>query len=396
MKINVIYRAILLGALLMPTTASFCQNNGKGLVDSRVTLDDRYPDDSRQDRRPNDRRKGDKKPGNRNGVRPQGPARNFQPADTTPAVVLPSKSSDIEVSATIDTATIVIGQKKTLHVKVTPLNGGKKMPVVQFPSLEALTTGPIEALESTLDTVRDKSGEIKHIEQSVTITSFDAGRHRIGGIAVQTTENGQPVLLGPAEELYVNVVYSADADTTKCEARPDLLPVKEPYTFWEIIRWLLLALLAAALVFAVVWIVKRRKEHKPIVVLPKAKPVPADRKAISELESLRRKELWQKGRVKKYYTDLTDIVRRFLHNMYGISAAEMTTRQTLRAFHNIEDWSDDAGNLLQQLLSKADMVKFAKSQPESHEHDQAMQNAVDFVCKVAETHRINNPENKND
>jgi hypothetical protein len=38
------------------------------------------------------------------------------------------------------------------------------------------------------------------------------------------------------------------------------------------------------------------------------------------------------------------------------------------------------------------MVKFAKSQPESHEHDMAMQDAIDFVHKVAETHRLNNVE----
>ena len=42
------------------------------------------------------------------------------------------------------------------------------------------------------------------------------------------------------------------------------------------------------------------------------------------------------------------------------------------------------------------MVKFAKSQPEAYEHDQTMQYAVNFVRKVAETHRINNPEKEGD
>ena len=91
---------------------------------------------------------------------------------------------------------------------------------------------------------------------------------------------------------------------------------------------------------------------------------------------------------------MTDIVRRFLHNMYGISASEMTTRQTLRAFHAIDDWSEESDTLLKQLLQKADMVKFAKSQPEAYEHDLAMQNAVDFIRKVVEVHKLNNPENE--
>ena len=168
--------------------------------------------------------------------------------------------------------------------------------------------------------------------------------------------------------------------------------IKEPLTFWEVTRWVVYAIVLAAVVLAIIVILKRRKEHKPILALPGAKPVPADRKALSELETLRRKELWQKGRIKKYYTDMTDIVRRFLRNMYGISAAEMTTRQTLKAFHGIEDWSEESESLLRQLLQKADMVKFAKSQPEAYEHDQAMQFATDFVRKVAETHKLNNAE----
>jgi len=199
-------------------------------------------------------------------------------------------------------------------------------------------------------------------------------------------------MLAPADSLRLNVYYVPEADTVKCVTKADADYINEPYTFWEIARWVVYSLLFAMVVAAIVWIVKRRKEHKPIVILPGAKPLPADQRAIKELESLRRKELWQKGKIKRYYTDLTDIIRRFLRNMYGISASEMTTRQTLSAFHSSPDWSEESETLLQQLLQKADMVKFAKMEPESYEHDQAMQFALDFVRKVAETHKLNNPE----
>ena len=311
---------------------------------------------------------------------------------TNVVVVLPSKLGNISVSARLDNDSIVIGDQTTLHIRVEGIGAEK----VTLPNVQNLTKGAIEALESTTDTLASESGKSQTFEQSVTITSFDAGTHQIGGVAVKIDINGQSALLAPADSLILRVAYVAEADTTKCEMKADAGYIKEPLTFWEIVRWAIYALLLAAAAFAVIWIIKRRKEHKPIVVLPGAKPVPADRKALNELESLRRKELWQKGRIKKYYTDMTDIVRRFLRNMYGISAAEMTTRQTLRAFHGIGDWSEDSEALLRQLLNKADMVKFAKSQPEAYEHDQAMQYAVDFVRKVAETHRINNPEKEGD
>ena len=308
------------------------------------------------------------------------------------SIQLPWQSKNIEVTASIDTGTIVIGDQRELHIKATNRHSGQPMPTVVFPTMEMLTTGAIEALTSHNDTTKTKDGAIESIEQVVTITTFEAGHNAIGGIVVQTEEGGTAILLAPQDSLFINAVYEATADTTKCELGEDAPFQKESYTFWEIARWIILAIAVAALVLAIVLIIRSRKTHQPVPFLPKPKQIPADKKALNELEALRRKELWQKGRIKKYYTDMTDIVRRFLRNMYGISAAEMTSRQTLRAFHNISDWSEESETLLRQLLHQADMVKFAKSQPQSHEHDMAMQNAIDFIRKVAETHKINNPE----
>ena len=280
-------------------------------------------------------------------------------------------------------------QKKQQPSLSTTLPSNQNESLSKLPS--SFNGVSVTALDIATDTIRDNDGRAS-IEQHITITSFEAGKHYVNGIRIGIIDGGNTVFIAPSDTLALSITYLADADTTKCETMKDASPLKEPMTFWEIIRWFVLCLIAAAIAAIILWVIKRRKEHKPIVVLPKAKPVPADKKALSELETLRRKELWQKGRIKRYYTEITDIVRRFLRNMYGISAAEMTTRQTLQAFHGIEDWSEDSESMLRQLLQKADMVKFAKSQPESYEHDAAMQKAIDFIRNVAETHRINNPD----
>lgn len=314
------------------------------------------------------------------------------PSDSIGTVQLPSQSSRVAVSASIDTGTIVIGEQRMLHIKVSNLQSDKQLPPIALPTPDMLTNGAIEALTCHNDTTKRKDGIIECIEQNVILTSFEDGRHPVTGIILQCEENGRAILLAPEDSIFIEATYATTADTNKCEMREDAPFQKEKLTIWDIARWILLIWLVVAIVGALIIIIQSRKNHKPIPFLPKPKPVPADKKALNELESLRRKELWQKGRIKKYYTDMTDIVRRFLHNMYGISAAEMTTRQTLRAFHNISDWSEESESILRQLLHQADMVKFAKSEPASHEHDLAMQNAINFVRKVAETHTINNPE----
>ncbi len=366
--------------MLAVTVTGWGQSTGsKGLVDSRVTLDTKDLLDAKQNQNGRQQQKS---------TMPTTQAAPITQSDTIVNVKLPSKIGNTSVTAKIDADSITIGDQTTLHIIVDGLDGKG----VGLPTLQELTRGGIEALESKNDTIYDANRKTKSIEQLVTITSFDAGKHSIVGVVVRITDGGQTAMLAPEEGLTLTVAYVADADTTKCETKADTGYLKEPLTFWEIAQWIVYTILLAAIILAVIWVVKRRKEHKPIVVLPGAKPTPADKKALSELEALRRKELWQKGRIKKYYTDMTDIVRRFLRNMYGISAAEMTTRQTLKAFHGIDDWSEESESLLRQLLQKADMVKFAKSQPEAYEHDQAMQYAVDFIRKVAETHKINNPE----
>lgn len=311
-----------------------------------------------------------------------------QDVDSNAAPSLPDRFGEVHVTATIDTARMVVGDRHTLRITVEPVGSS----VVTFPTLEELTSGAIEALEIHVDTLRDPSGTVRRLEQQVTLTSFDEGVHPINNIVVHLHTLQGDIALAPTEKLFLNVGYVAEADTNTCVMKADEMYYNEPPTFREVMRWPLLGLLVAAVIAAIIWIVKRRKANKPVFVLPKAKPVPADKRALSELESLRRKELWQKGLIKRYYTDMTDIVRRYLRNMYGIKAGEMTSRQTLRAFHGIADWTEESETLLRQLLQKADMVKFAKSTPESYEHDQAMQFAVDFVRSVAATHRANNPE----
>lgn len=305
------------------------------------------------------------------------------------ATSLPDSYGKTHISASIGTDSITVGDQLTLHIKVSAPDRHN----ILLPALENISSGYVEALESSIDTTFSKDGEVQEITQTLTITSFEPGHHAINYAVGLETPQGI-VLLAPHDSLILNVYYAADADTVKCETRGDVAYLKEPLTFMEIAHWIAYLLLVAVIVFAALLLIWQRKGHSPLSLLPKAKPVPADKRALNELESLRRKELWQKGRVKKYYTDMTDIVRRFLYNMYGISAGEMTSRQTLRAFHSIADWSEENESLLHQLLHKADMVKFAKSQPEAHEHDQAMQLAVDFVRSVAEQHRINNPESE--
>ena len=55
-------------------------------------------------------------------------------------------------------------------------------------------------------------------------------------------------MLSPSDTLQLTVLYAADADTVKCEMKADVDYISEPLTFWEVARWVVLALVAAGVI----------------------------------------------------------------------------------------------------------------------------------------------------
>lgn len=106
--------------------------------------------------------------------------------------------------------------------------------------------------------------------------------------------------------------------------------------------------------------------------------VPPHERAIQDLETLHNQKLWQSGKVKSYYTRLTDIVRTYLEGRYGIRALEQTTDEIMRELRTA-DLADRSRNELRDLLRTADLVKFAKHQPAAEENEVFYYTAYYFV-----------------
>lgn len=255
----------------------------------------------------------------------------------------------------LDTNNVTIGDQVTLSISG----------VENYRTLEELNQNGVVALKQWEDTV-------KHI-QYTTLTSFDEGDHSI--------------MLGAEDSLVLVVNDVEGVDTVNVQIK-DIAPIiKVRYTFWEIFRWILLGLAIVALIVAIVFVVKRLKAHKPIIELHPEPVIPPDERALKSLEELRRKELWQAGKVKEYYTDLTDIVRNYLEEAWNINSTDMTSDETLEAYHDSRAYDETCESKLRQMLRTADMVKFAKGEPLPNEHTQAMSHAVEFVDALAEKSR---------
>jgi hypothetical protein len=171
-------------------------------------------------------------------------------------------------------------------------------------------------------------------------------------------------------------------DTTKV-IKPIKGPLSVPLTFREILPWLLLAILAILIITGVLYYLKKRKKSEPVFqIRTKIQLSPYDI-ALSELEKLRLKKLWQTGRTKEYHSELTDILRKYLEDRFNIMALEMTSQEIMDSVRIQKEIHNESIVKLNFILSMADLVKFAKMQPLPAENDMSMENAVAFVRDAA-------------
>ena len=89
---------------------------------------------------------------------------------------------------------------------------------------------------------------------------------------------------------------------------------------------------------------------------------PAHEMALSALARLEKREEARSGPWKIYYSELVDILRRYLARRFGVEASDMTTTETLRAVSRLH-LPDDAVRALRSILEAADAVKFARAEP---------------------------------
>ena len=258
-----------------------------------------------------------------------------------------------KVSAKIDTTNIKIGEQiaYTITVETDTLN------IVHFP--EDQTFSPLEMVEALkIDTSKNKD---RHTLQRIyALTQFDSGAYTIPRQRIAINEQAF------FTDSFKIKVADVAVDTTKqkmYDIKPLIKVDKSNAKLWWTIFFVFLGLLIiGGLVY---WFVLRKKpltEEEKVALLP-----PYDR-AILQLKELENSRYLIQDEFKKYYSELTDIVRSYLEEDAKVSALESTTDQLIEKLELLKDAGElniEEETILQfkKVLQTADLVKFAKSRP---------------------------------
>ncbi len=160
-------------------------------------------------------------------------------------------------------------------------------------------------------------------------------------------------------------------------------PLGAPVTLkelWLRFRYYLLGLLALLLLAALVyWLYKKYKQRKALKQIPPERQLPPHELALQRLNALKEKKLYQQGKFKEFYSELSEILRQYLELNFHISALELTTSELEALLQNANLFDNQLYSGLMTVLKNADLVKFAKYQPLPTICETDLQFAFDFV-----------------
>lgn len=287
-------------------------------------------------------------------------------------------SQSVSVKASLDSVNVQMGRMSTIHLSISQPSDVKG----HLPLFSKMTDNGIipvcgDSVELrypvAVDTV-SANGKL-NIKLDIPVQSFDSGYYQLPPfdfVAGKDTVKSNSLVLkvypvnATADTPIGDFASTADpADPSFFDFLPD----------WVIDFWWLILIIILAIVAFVIALRKYRREGS---LLPKKpEPLPYD-VAIDSLRNLKERQLWQQGQEKEYYTQLTDILRKYLYGRFGINAGEMTSRQILNRVRANKEIADKLP-YFRQILSMADFAKFAKIRPLAEDNVQAFDNALRFV-----------------
>lgn len=257
----------------------------------------------------------------------------------------------IELQA--DTNQIRIGEQIILEIGVE----ADTTATVFFPDGQSFS--PLETVEAFKTDTTRKSGRM-YLQKKYALTQFDSGNYVIPTQRIEVDGVGYFT-----DSLLVSVA-TVPVDTVKQKMYDIKSMIEVDRNYAAIWKWGLLILLVFAIGAGLIyWFFIRQK---PLSKEEKEALLPPYDRALLELKRLENSRYLIQDEYKKYYTELTDIVRSYLEEEVHVTALESTTSQLIEKLEMLKDagqlrLDDTTLEQFRKILQTADLVKFARSKP---------------------------------
>ncbi len=300
-------------------------------------------------------------------------------------------AQEVQINAVLDSSRIRIGEQVKVDLYLN-YNANENKLDVHWPEIGDTLTSYVEVISvSPIDTTIPDKNKPAYLlyHQQIVVSVYDSGFYAIPGFKfVFNKDTAHPQFTNP---LFLEV-HTVPTDSSAKKLKDIKPPLLEAFNW----KWYMEEIVYTGLIFLLigvailVWYFRslRNKETTPEPEKPK---MPAHVLALESLERIQREQIWKEGKIKEYYSEISDAVRQYIEDRYGLPALESTTDEIMQAFRSqvIDSQSKEK---LQHLLRLSDLVKFAKLFPDELEHELSLKEAFDFVNGTKREEEVTLPE----
>ncbi len=193
-----------------------------------------------------------------------------------------------------------------------------------------------------------------------TLTIFDTGAQIIPPLDLRYVQIGKSDSSETVLKLDSKTIYVRSVLDTTVKDIADIKPLQSlPLPAWVYVvsAVVLLLLIGGGYWLFKLW-QKHRQAEKPKPVVPEKPPYQI---ALEKLAALDAYPLDSQDDFKKFYSDLSDILREFIERYYRVPALEQITSEILYSLRT--KLSSEQIERYRQVFERADLVKFAKFYP---------------------------------
>ncbi len=272
------------------------------------------------------------------------------------------------VEASIDTASILVGEQVQVKLQCTT-NASTAVVFPTYQPTQEIMPGVEVVSNGRTDTLKLNDGKRIQLVRRYTITSFDSALYSLPPFEVMV--GGQKMHSRGTVGLKVSTIPVDTVHVDQIKAPKGTLDQPFEWEWTNTLLMLLAWLMAGASMAMWMRFSNPKLITRRVVVRP---PTPPHITAVENINQIKQQaEMDQKA----YYMQLTDALRTYIEGRFGFSAKEMTTTEIVSRLTSSNDTA--ALEELKNVLTTADLVKFAKLAPSQNDKDHNLMQALDFV-----------------
>lgn len=274
---------------------------------------------------------------------------------------------------------ILVGDQLEYGFRLDSVKAGTEILLPDFSQASNDTLTLVRAWQ--LDTAaHSRKATVFDIAASIVIAPFEEGKYQLPQLsAVIGRGKDSDTLLFSAMEMEVKTI---PLDTASFRIHDIKAQKRYPVTIREIIPYILGFQVVAALIVAAACLVLMKKRRNSADC---NHGEPAYLVALRALDRFRSDKNWAPERQKAFYSGVTDALKNYIADRFGVDAPEMTTKELFDALKGRDDLSPELYNETRDMFETADFVKFARMTVPDQENAKVLPLAVRFVTSTYQT-----------